>query len=538
MRIDRLEIRGFRNLRDFKVDFNQDQFATVLIGGNGTGKSNLIEAKVLIFRQLDIDFPTPFDYQIDYYCRGTRISATANRGKRPDISVGDQNEPTRKIAWSHFARDRDLYLPKYVFAYYSGPSPRLQQYFVNHQSRYYNQLLNDDTGVPPPIRRLFYCLPEHSRWVLLAYFLHGQEPPEFLRRFFGIDTFDSALLVLKRPHWAKNWSANRPPPVRIRQLGDDRFWWSRGVVKTFLQRLWDVSLAPIRVVEPFQDDYRQRAVNEEHLYLYLPRASALQVLSENYPDEASLFGAFESTEISSLVRDVRVRVKRSGESIIFSELSEGEQQLLTVVGLMQFTRHEESLFLLDEPDTHLNPIWKIRYLDELARQAGLAGIGSEEAEEAAVLDQSSQLILTTHDPLTMAGLSRFEVLIFERLREAIMARHPDEDPRGMGVAGVLLRLFGLPTTLDPATQAKIEQRNILLRMDNRTDAQQQELSKLSEELYELGLAYDSRDPVYRSFLQALHRRQLRRSQDLQELPLAEQDALVDEILDEILAKQK
>ena len=534
MRIDRLEVRGFRNLGDFRVDFNEDQFATVLIGENGTGKSNLIEAIVLIFRQLDADLAVPFAYEIVYLCRGQRLRVTASAGQRPEIFVGPE-EAERRLALTHFAAQRDQYLPKYVFAYYSGPSPRLRQYFEYHQNRYYTQVLNDDTGIPPPIRRLFYCLPEHSRWVLLAYFLRGDMPSEFLQRFFGIESFDSALLELKRPHWAKNWRANRLPPARIRDLGDDRFWWARGVVKTFLQRLWEVSLAPIRVIEPYQEDYRQRPVNEEHLYLYLPRASALQLLSEDYNSEASLFAAFESTEISNLVRDVRVRVKRGGESVVFSELSEGEQQLLTVVGLMQFTRHEESVFLLDEPDTHLNPVWKMKYLDELARQAGLVGIGGEEAEHSAILDQSSQLILTTHDPLTMAGLTRSQVLIFERVAEKIRVRRPNEDPRGMGVAGVLLRLFGLPTTLDQATQAKIDRRNSLLRLSSRSRIEEDELSGLSEELDELGLVYESRDPNYRRYLQALHRRNIRVVSELEASPLEDQEALVNEILDEIFA---
>jgi hypothetical protein len=34
-------------------------------------------------------------------------------------------------------------------------------------------------------------------------------------------------------------------------------------------------------------------------------------------------------------------------------LSEGEQQLLMVLGLMRFTKSHQSLVLLDEPDTHL-----------------------------------------------------------------------------------------------------------------------------------------------------------------------------------------
>jgi hypothetical protein len=40
----------------------------------------------------------------------------------------------------------------------------------------------------------------------------------------------------------------------------------------------------------------------------------------------------------------------------------GEQQLLTVLGLLLFTRNDESLYLLDEYDTQLNPVWTYDYL--------------------------------------------------------------------------------------------------------------------------------------------------------------------------------
>jgi ABC-type cobalamin/Fe3+-siderophores transport system ATPase subunit len=49
----------------------------------------------------------------------------------------------------------------------------------------------------------------------------------------------------------------------------------------------------------------------------------------------------------------------------FEQLSEGELQLLTVLGLMRLTDQAECLFLLDEPDSHLNPLWKLRYFERI-----------------------------------------------------------------------------------------------------------------------------------------------------------------------------
>ncbi|KAA6315262.1 hypothetical protein EZS27_034251 [termite gut metagenome] len=68
-----------------------------------------------------------------------------------------------------------------------------------------------------------------------------------------------------------------------------------------------------------------------------------------------------------------------------AELSEGEQQLLTVLGLLKFTKDDESLILLDEPDTHLNPQWKWKYLDFLNKIVNKPN--------------STQIIFCTHDPL-------------------------------------------------------------------------------------------------------------------------------------------
>lgn len=522
MRIDRLHIDGFRNLRDFTIDLEEHQFTTVLIGDNGTGKSNLIEAIVLLFRELDLGRPAPFDYEIRYRCRGSDVLIRGVLGKRPSVAL-IKDDAENSMGWTEFVRRKDELLPKYVFAYYSGPSKRLQSYFYQHQKDFYEVLLNTHTGEAPPIRRLFFCLPEHSRWVLLSYFLHSDTPPPFLRDYFGIEGFDSALLVLKQPPWAKN-----TPTKEVRELGDDRFWWARGVVKTFLQRLWDEALAPVYIEEEYLGDYRTRAKREERLYLYLPQQSSVQRLTAEYPTEAALFAALESTDIADLVRDVRVRVKRGGDSIVMSEMSEGEQQLLTVIGLMQFTKHEESLFLLDEPDTHLNPNWKLRYLTELVRQAGLV----RQADNGEGLDATSQLLLTTHDPLTIAGLEANQVQVFRRFGNKVGVETPAVDPRGLGVAGVLTRMFQLPTTLDLPTQRLVDERNRLVRRPRAelTPEESGRLDELTAALDALGLVYEARDPLYDKFLHALFRWEESRGERIEEASEDAQMRVVDEIL--------
>ena len=77
----------------------------------------------------------------------------------------------------------------------------------------------------------------------------------------------------------------------------------------------------------------------------------------------------EAAYIGDLIDEVRINVKHKDAegNISFNQLSEGELQLLTVLGLMRITSQDHCLFLLDEPDTHLNPIWKLRYFDEIEK---------------------------------------------------------------------------------------------------------------------------------------------------------------------------
>src|SRR5436190_23507829 len=68
MRIDRLYLADFRNLTDFEVDFDQTSVRQVVVGRNGVGKSNLLEALTWIFRDLDLEEESQFAYEIEYLC--------------------------------------------------------------------------------------------------------------------------------------------------------------------------------------------------------------------------------------------------------------------------------------------------------------------------------------------------------------------------------------------------------------------------------------------------------------------------------------
>ncbi|MBM6498627.1 AAA family ATPase [Flavobacterium macrobrachii] len=497
MRIDKIYIEEFKNLREFAVDLNGKQMSTVLLGQNAAGKSNLLEAIVIIFRDLDLEEHTTFNYSIEYECKGNLLKVDGGpdvkgkfvfyKGEIKDNIVSYSTLVSKTVV----KRDKSQYLPKYVFSYYSGISNRLLEHFDKHQTRFYKALLD---GVDAPPRPLFYARQIHSYFVLMAFYAFSDKKiNNFLEEFLGIIGLESVLFVLKEPIWAKNKKEAEPA----------NFWTAKGVVRNFLDELWNASMAPIVQEDNVREDFRRSHVQEQ-LYLFISNQEKLIEIAKKYGTNTEFFKSLESTYISDLIQEVRVKVKKVNVNgkITFKELSEGEQQLLTVLGLLRFTKEDESLILLDEPDTHLNPLWKWKYMNLLEEYSGK--------------DDTSQILMTTHDPLVIGGLTKEEIRIFYSKKaidkngnefQKIETFEPDFDPKGLGVAGILTsEFFNLPSTLDEDTLKELEERNdLIVKQENDTLSvdEQLRLTELFYKLSNLGINTTDRDPLYQKFIVAL-----------------------------------
>jgi hypothetical protein len=203
------------------------------------------------------------------------------------------------------------------------------------------------------------------------------------------------------------------------------------------------------------------------------------------------FQWLESTDISDLTREVRIWVQREGavDEVPFHEISDGERQLMTVLGLLGYAQENHALFLLDEPDTHLNPAWQLRNLKMIEEWVGP--------------NSDSHLIVATHDPLTIGGLEREQVQVMYRDREGrVRAEQARVDPRGLGFTSILTQIFGLPTTVDLETQKLLDERNALIGREPRAPQEEERLIHLTEQLNKLGFTIESREPQYEQFLRA------------------------------------
>lgn len=495
MKVDKLHIRSrFKNLESVVVDFDKDHLMTVIVGRNGLGKSNILEALVVIFRNLDLGESPAFSYELIYqlgakqedYWLEINIDADPSRGtlaKQYEITcknLKSEKQELEAVSIHKVKRDSKTgisgYLPKYVFAYYSGPSDRLESYFKAHRKKFYDKLLNDEVDLKGDIRPLFYAKPLHSQFVLLAFFLDTSViEQEFLKKHLKIEGIDSVHFVMRRPDWGERNS-------------NEIFWGARGAVRKFLDLLYEEVLAPIKVERNEDLGLIQKNIKNEFLHLFLPEVASLKKFASGLSPN-QLFKMFESTLLSEILSEVNIRIKirLSDDSVTFRELSEGEQQLLIVLGLLKFTADKDSLFLLDEPDTHLNPAWAIQYLNFLRQFVSNS--------------DTSHVIMTTHQPLTIADLKKEQVQIVKEMNNQIIVEIPDENPKGMGV-NLILRseMFGLNTTLDHDTDEKIRERNALASKDQLTDEDEEKLNVLNEQLEQLGFNWSTDDPDYLDFL--------------------------------------
>lgn len=424
MRIDTLKIKSpWKNLDGLKVDFDESCDVAVIIGRNGSAKSNLLEAIIMIFRNIDLVEVAAFSYEIQYLLRGKSVLVNAEVGQQPIALVNGSpiSHASLKSDWT----------PKYVVGYYSGISDRFEELFRRHDRKALEATLKEPGGIDSPtkleFRRYICARPVHGLFALLAfYFSDDVQIAEFLKTHPRIESFDSALLTVRKPSWAKG------------KAGADVFWEAKGPVRDFLEAFRRHSLAPISRTINVEPDFRT-TVSRDVVHLFIPDIVALRSLAAEYDsDPRALFQALDTMRLSGLIEDFRVRVRVRGAvgPIHTRQLSEGEQQLLTVLGLMRFTQDESSLYILDEPDTHLNPKWGIEYLGHLRKIGGI--------------QRNSHTILATHQPLLVAGLRKEEIRVMSRNSKGqIAARMPDESPRGTGVAGVLTSpLYGLESQLD------------------------------------------------------------------------------------------
>jgi restriction system-associated AAA family ATPase len=157
------------------------------------------------------------------------------------------------------------------------------------------------------------------------------------------------------------------------------------------------------------------------------------------------------------------------ETIYIKALSDGEHQLVHTIGLCLLFRHEPALFLLDEPETHLNPDWRASYISTF--RAALEA-------DAATKNVMREVLLTSHSPFIISDCQKENVLIFEKNKDGKVEWHnPDFNTFGASANAITIKVFGRKETIGDYALGKLEALRQRLKDGENPDALIEEAGK-------------------------------------------------------------
>lgn len=168
--------------------------------------------------------------------------------------------------------------------------------------------------------------------------------------------------------------------------------------------------------------------------------------------------ALEECFVLNMVEKFDIVLHKEGERerYPYLQMSEGEQQYLTVMGLIALAHssQDETLFLLDEPDTHINPLWQRNYIKNILDL-------SNTVEDK----KSKAFFISTHSPLLVQANTRgnkdVDLLLFKRDEDEKIQIDTDEDEvlNNWRIDQVLMsKYFDLPSSRPASLDEFMKQR--------------------------------------------------------------------------------
>ena len=162
-------------------------------------------------------------------------------------------------------------------------------------------------------------------------------------------------------------------------------------------------------------------------------------------------------------KDTRLIKSNIKESIYLKNLSDGEHQFLHTIGLCLLFRYESALFLLDEPETHLNPEWRASYVSTLREALEADGAAGKVVRE---------ILITSHSPFIISDCQRENVFIFEKdERRKVRWRHPAIQTFGASATLITKEVFGRRETIGDLANDRLKQIEASLEQPGRGPGQ-------------------------------------------------------------------
>lgn len=177
MKLKKLYIKDFRNIDELNLNFENTEKLAILIGNNGTGKSNILECISAIFSYLYYERKIKFKFEIQYEINNDIIKI--HKDKRLIIYKNNENIPKSKLF-------SDNLLPSRVIALYSGEEERLN-------NLYYKPYINRNNKP-----QMIFINKDYWKIALISIFYsHLEDNKKFIKEELGINEVNNIIFIKK-----------------------------------------------------------------------------------------------------------------------------------------------------------------------------------------------------------------------------------------------------------------------------------------------------------------------------------------------------
>jgi restriction system-associated AAA family ATPase len=596
----------FRGLqKGFEINFNAEEIDNIdtlyFTGQNGSGKSNLLELISEIFYYLDslelkhgavsLQKEKNISFEIEYKIQAYTIDAgegfsfgnfiikenmkswihvkmVKTEKQKPKYFIKYPNGKDFPLAFNTLDERvaetvKNTILPRKIIGYTSGQNELLSNAFLRMRYHYFNeydeiqkQREDEDKLVSDSLsnsRLMLLDYRNNSAMLISSLLFEDSKSSEILKSTYKelLDIEDIYSFRININFKALS-DAEYPESIRLSHRLNEfiekikrctPFYFDNDELLKIDEKYKRQVLLDFRVTKATKEAFRSIFENSKTLFEFFYEMEILNIYAQdatvrdtivNAPKDFNVRDKIATLDPENLIFNISlVNIQKTGFDypIKYKNLSDGEHQFLQVIGAMSMMKDDNCLFLLDEPATHLNPAWAIQYFKHIDNCRSEYG--------------SSQILLTTHDPLMVGPLSKEQVKIFKKEDQNVITMEPLTSPQGMGVSGLLKSdIFGLSSVVDIETTKKLQNRNELyskkqlLKKEGKdlTESENDELSRLSNELSSLGFSMDFKDPFYAKFIERMAGRVKFTKPQVSIEEQLSQNQIADEIIDDLLSE--
>jgi len=428
MRLNLLKIKEYKNLKDLKIKFI-DENIDVFIGNNGSGKTNIYEFILKVFQKVsqrdnNFDYKFVIEYDIDINGKFSNIVLYGD-GEKINIKI-DGNKPKYNTLIKN-------YIPKNIVVYYSGNSMRLQSIYSDRF------IYMKDEYFPLVFTTLLTSNLEKNRKFLKDFFhisyKNNIEINFKVRNYFKLNLYLKEEVLknheqeeLERCYEIEQYMINKPDEISYYSHLES--YWSE-IEQQFNFKITHQKKNRIDFIRNLIR-YSNRDIIFSDDNKYINFTISTQKIIDDSLDRYDieffklLFGTYKGKLLQ--IDDIKFNRANIQDKISYKDLSEGETQFILTQGIIELFNDNENLFLLDEADTYLHPLWQRQIINHLRESKA----------------DNIHILFTTHSPQTLTNVTKNNIYIIDNSSEKTNIYNPSKSTFGRDINSIVSEAMGIP----------------------------------------------------------------------------------------------